>query len=196
MSGAPSSPRAEESKPKKKSSKCEDVAPDGRVRVAVRVRPFNKADHGDTSICMQIDGNQITIDNGERSSTFNYDNVIQGTQADVYAAIGETMLQDAFSGYNATIFAYGQTGSGKTYSMLGADNPEHEGLLPRICKELFELCQELQAEDPTLIIKIQVSFVEVYNEKIRDLLEFEGSNLPRPTNANELRDLKLKEDKK
>eukprot|EP00906_Rhabdomonas_costata_P029520 RCo041650 len=190
-------PAPAEVKQKKKKSEDDDVPADKRVRVAVRIRPFNKADHGDTAVCINVENNKITVANEERSSNFTYDHVFQGTQAEVYASVGEQMLQDAFSGYNTTIFAYGQTGSGKTYSMLGVqDDPDHMGLLPRICQELFELSQELMSEDPSLIIKIQVSFVEIYNEKIRDLLEFEGSGRPTPTDASELRDLKLKEDKK
>eukprot|EP00993_Chasmostoma_nieuportense_P000968 NODE_188_length_2767_cov_22.324621_g174_i0.p1 GENE.NODE_188_length_2767_cov_22.324621_g174_i0~~NODE_188_length_2767_cov_22.324621_g174_i0.p1 ORF type:complete len:858 (-),score=316.05 NODE_188_length_2767_cov_22.324621_g174_i0:193-2706(-) len=185
--------------PDVKVGKNEELAPEHRVRVAVRLRPFNKADKGDTNVCLNVEGNRITADNGQKSSSFTYDYVFhETTQQQVYQVIGETMLQDAFGGYNSTIFAYGQTGSGKTYSMLGAENnPEHEGLLPRICKEMFDLSQELMSEDPTLLIKIQVSFVEVYNEKIRDLLQFEGSGQPATAYTSEdLKDLKLKEDKK
>ena len=106
------------------------------------------------------------------------------------------MLHDAFSGFNSTIFAYGQTGSGKTYSMVGVENdPVHEGLLPRICKDLFALGEELMAEDRSLNIKIQVSFVEVYNEKIHDLLQFEVPGVVRGA-EEDMKDLKLKENKK
>eukprot|EP00667_Euglena_gracilis_P006968 EG_transcript_7027 len=174
----------------------DDVPQDHRVRVAVRVRPFNKADHGDQSVCLSVDGPKITADNGQKAQSFTYDFVFTKDQREVYDCLGEGLLHDAFSGYNATIFAYGQTGSGKTYSMVGVeDNREHEGLLPRICKEMFELGEQLMAGDNTLIIKTQVSFVEVYNEKIHDLLEFEGTGHQAAT-SEELRELKLKEDKK
>jgi WD40 repeat protein len=177
----------------------EDTKGGHRVRVAVRIRPFNRADHDDRQICLSVEENKITADNGSKSASFTYDFVFHMCgQSDVYKKIGETMLHDAFGGYNSTIFAYGQTGSGKTYSMVGVeDDPEHEGLLPRICKDLFELSGELQAEDPTLICKIQVSFVEVYNEKIHDLLQFEGSGQnPDHMTSDDLKELKLKEDKK
>eukprot|EP00667_Euglena_gracilis_P024091 EG_transcript_27528 len=174
----------------------DDLPPDQRVRVAVRIRPHNRADHGDASNCLSVSGQRITADSGQKSFSFSYDNVFHdANQEQVYQALGEQMLHDAFSGYNSTIFAYGQTGSGKTYSMLGTeDDPVHEGLLPRLCKELFELSQELMAEDPNLVVKIQVSFVEVYNERIRDLLQFDSTG--RKPNPEELKDLKLKEDRK
>jgi hypothetical protein len=173
-----------------------DVPPDARVRVAVRIRPKNRADHGDDTQCVTVEDQKITADNGQKSASFTFDHVFHNSsQTQVYKELGEQMLQDAFSGYNSTIFAYGQTGSGKTYSMVGVENdPDHEGLLPRICKELFDLSQELMAEDASLSIKIQVSFVEVYNEKIRDLLQFEHSG--HPAVNDDLRDLRLKEDKK
>eukprot|EP00668_Euglena_longa_P006428 GGOE01007659.1.p1 GENE.GGOE01007659.1~~GGOE01007659.1.p1 ORF type:complete len:890 (-),score=332.24 GGOE01007659.1:863-3484(-) len=173
----------------------DEVEQDHRVRVAVRIRPFNRADHGDQSICLSVDGQKITADNGQKTASFTFDFVFQGSQVEVFKAIGETMLHDTFTGYNSTIFAYGQTGSGKTFSMVGVeDDPVHEGLLPRICKDLFDLSGELQAEDPSLICKIQVSFVEVYNEKIHDLLQMENGRHMEAT--EDLRELKLKEDKK
>ncbi|OCT81429.1 hypothetical protein XELAEV_18028249mg [Xenopus laevis] len=89
----------------------------------------------------------------------------------VFQCLGENILQNAFEGYNACIFAYGQTGSGKSYTMMGtADQP---GLIPRLCSTLFERTQK--AENEELSFKVEVSFMEIYNEKVRDLLDPKGS---------------------
>ncbi|XP_016065791.1 PREDICTED: kinesin-like protein KIF13B, partial [Miniopterus natalensis] len=92
-------------------------------------------------------------------------------QEDVFKCLGENILQNAFDGYNACIFAYGQTGSGKSYTMMGtADQP---GLIPRLCSGLFERTQKEENEEQTF--KVEVSYMEIYNEKVRDLLDPKGS---------------------
>nr|XP_058144036.1 kinesin-like protein KIF13B isoform X2 [Dasypus novemcinctus] len=92
-------------------------------------------------------------------------------QDDVFKCLGENILQNAFDGYNACIFAYGQTGSGKSYTMMGtADQP---GLIPRLCSSLFERTQKEENEEQNF--KVEVSYMEIYNEKVRDLLDPKGS---------------------
>uniref|UniRef100_A0A670HT74 Kinesin family member 13B n=1 Tax=Podarcis muralis TaxID=64176 RepID=A0A670HT74_PODMU len=89
----------------------------------------------------------------------------------VFKCLGENILQNAFEGYNACIFAYGQTGSGKSYTMMGtADQP---GLIPRLCSTLFERAQKEESEEQSF--KVEVSYMEIYNEKVRDLLDPKGS---------------------
>ncbi|ETE64232.1 Kinesin-like protein KIF13B, partial [Ophiophagus hannah] len=89
----------------------------------------------------------------------------------VFKCLGENILQNAFEGYNACIFAYGQTGSGKSYTMMGtADEP---GLIPRLCSSLFERAQQEESEEQSF--KVEVSYMEIYNEKVRDLLDPKGS---------------------
>uniref|UniRef100_A0A8C8RLW1 Kinesin family member 13B n=1 Tax=Pelusios castaneus TaxID=367368 RepID=A0A8C8RLW1_9SAUR len=89
----------------------------------------------------------------------------------VFKCLGENILQNAFDGYNACIFAYGQTGSGKSYTMMGtADQP---GLIPRLCSSLFERAQKEENEEQSF--KVEVSYMEIYNEKVRDLLDPKGS---------------------
>uniref|UniRef100_A0A2K5JT23 Kinesin family member 13B n=1 Tax=Colobus angolensis palliatus TaxID=336983 RepID=A0A2K5JT23_COLAP len=89
----------------------------------------------------------------------------------VFKCLGENILQNAFDGYNACIFAYGQTGSGKSYTMMGtADQP---GLIPRLCSGLFERTQKEENEEQSF--KVEVSYMEIYNEKVRDLLDPKGS---------------------
>ncbi|XP_032121264.1 kinesin-like protein KIF13B isoform X3 [Sapajus apella] len=92
-------------------------------------------------------------------------------QDTVFKCLGENILQNAFDGYNACIFAYGQTGSGKSYTMMGtADQP---GLIPRLCSGLFERTQKEENEEQSF--KVEVSYMEIYNEKVRDLLDPKGS---------------------
>ncbi|KAK1343019.1 hypothetical protein QTO34_015789 [Cnephaeus nilssonii] len=94
----------------------------------------------------------------------------QPGQDDVFKCLGENILQNAFDGYNACVFAYGQTGSGKSYTMMGtADQP---GLIPRLCSGLFERTQKEENEEQSF--KVEVSYMEIYNEKVRDLLDPKG----------------------
>ncbi|XP_069792215.1 kinesin-like protein KIF13B [Narcine bancroftii] len=89
----------------------------------------------------------------------------------VFKCLGESLLNNAFQGYNACIFAYGQTGSGKSYTMMGSkDKP---GLIPRLCSKLFE--RTLQEANEEQSFAVEVSYMEIYNEKVRDLLDPKGS---------------------
>ncbi|KAJ8415837.1 hypothetical protein AAFF_G00403940 [Aldrovandia affinis] len=89
----------------------------------------------------------------------------------VFKCLGEGILQNAFQGYNACIFAYGQTGSGKSFSMMG--NGDQPGLIPRLCCSLFERVSREGNEAHSF--KVEVSFMEIYNEKVRDLLDPKGN---------------------
>src|SRR5271156_3466408 len=87
-------------------------------------------------------------------------------QEDVYNALGEDFLDHNFEGYHTCIFAYGQTGSGKSYTMMGT--PHQPGLIPRTCEDLF---QRIESNDsPHISYSVRVSYFEVYNELVRDLL--------------------------
>ncbi|KAF2138839.1 uncharacterized protein K452DRAFT_300901 [Aplosporella prunicola CBS 121167] len=87
-------------------------------------------------------------------------------QEDVYRSFGEEFLDHNFDGYHTCIFAYGQTGSGKSYTMMGT--PEQPGLIPRTCETLFERIQN--EPSPNTTYNVHVSYFEVYNEHVRDLL--------------------------
>ncbi|VDN25393.1 unnamed protein product [Gongylonema pulchrum] len=102
-------------------------------------------------------------------------------QQEVFERIGSSVLSNAFEGYNACIFAYGQTGSGKSYTMMGT--VENPGIIPRLCCSIFKKIDELSSA--TLAFKVEVSYLEIYNEKVRDLLD------PRKTSKN----LKVREHK-
>lgn len=98
-------------------------------------------------------------------------------QEDVYNCLGEEFLDHNFEGYHTCIFAYGQTGSGKSYTMMGT--PEQPGLIPRTCEDLFQRIESNQS--PDVSYNIRVSYFEVYNEHVRDLL------VPRTDPPNYLR---------
>uniref|UniRef100_A0A670IQW2 Kinesin family member 13A n=1 Tax=Podarcis muralis TaxID=64176 RepID=A0A670IQW2_PODMU len=110
-----------------------------------------------------FDGNQKLICGGV--------SIIEFGQQVVFKCLGEGILEKAFQGYNACIFAYGQTGSGKSFSMMG--NAEQLGLIPRLCCALFQRITSEENDSHTF--KVEVSYMEIYNEKVRDLLDPKGS---------------------
>ncbi len=87
-------------------------------------------------------------------------------QEDIYNCLGEEFLDHNFEGYHTCIFAYGQTGSGKSYTMMGT--PEQPGLIPRTCEDLFQRIES--SSSPNISYNVRVSYFEVYNEHVRDLL--------------------------
>ncbi|KAI9709540.1 MAG: Kinesin [Bogoriella megaspora] len=103
-------------------------------------------------------------------------------QEDIYNSFGEEFLDHNFDGYHTCIFAYGQTGSGKSYTMMGTQ--DQPGLIPRTCEGLFERIESEQSSSITY--NVHVSYFEVYNEHVRDLL------VPR-SNTNQY--LKIRESK-
>uniref|UniRef100_A0A8B9J4J3 Kinesin family member 13A n=1 Tax=Astyanax mexicanus TaxID=7994 RepID=A0A8B9J4J3_ASTMX len=154
---------------------------DTKVKVAVRVRPMNRREIELSTKCvLEMEENQ-TILHPPPSNVFAFDHCFWSMdesnvpkyagQEVVFKCLGEGILQNAFQGYNACIFAYGQTGSGKSYSMMGSvDQP---GLIPRLCCSLFERVGREGNE--THSFKVEVSYMEIYNEKVRDLLDPKGN---------------------
>ncbi|XP_037550775.1 stAR-related lipid transfer protein 9 [Nematolebias whitei] len=88
------------------------------------------------------------------------------SQEEVFQELGVSVLSGATGGYNVCLFAYGQTGSGKTYTMMGT--PDAVGLTPRICQGLFHA--EDSSSDGQNSSRVEISFLEIYNERVRDLL--------------------------
>ncbi|XP_052405278.1 kinesin-like protein KIF1A isoform X5 [Carassius gibelio] len=152
------------------------------VKVAVRVRPFNSREMGKDSKCIiQMSGNTTTIINPKQpkeSKSFNFDysywshttpeDVNYACQKQVYKDIGEEMLLHAFEGYNVCIFAYGQTGAGKSYTMMGRQEKDQEGIIPLLCEDLFTKISD--NNDNTMSYSVEVSYMEIYCERVRDLL--------------------------
>ena len=140
------------------------------VRVAVRVRPLLPLEPQD-SVCLFKVKNQPQLVLGkERSFTFDHVFDTRSQQEELSSDCVRPLIDSLFLGYNATIFAYGQTGSGKTYTM-GSAAPgasETRGIIPRAISEIFERVSRLRA---THRFQLRVSFLEIYNEEIRDLLD-------------------------
>uniref|UniRef100_A0A8C5SMP0 Kinesin family member 1B n=1 Tax=Laticauda laticaudata TaxID=8630 RepID=A0A8C5SMP0_LATLA len=78
------------------------------------------------------------------------------------------MLLHAFEGYNVCIFAYGQTGAGKSYTMMGKQEENQAGIIPQLCEELFEKINDNSNEE--MSYSVEVSYMEIYCERVRDLL--------------------------
>ncbi|XP_042194892.1 kinesin-like protein KIF1A isoform X3 [Callorhinchus milii] len=153
------------------------------VKVAVRVRPFNSREISRDSKCIiQMSGNTTTIVNPkqpkEALKSFNFDysywshttpaDINYASQQQVYRDIGEEMLQHAFEGYNVCIFAYGQTGAGKSYTMMGKQEKEQQGIIPQLCEDLFARIND--RSNANLSFSVEVSYMEIYCERVRDLL--------------------------
>ena len=106
---------------------------------------------------------------------FNFDYIFDGKtkQSDVYKVVAKPVLNNVFNGWNGTIFAYGQTSSGKTFTMQGAlTDQKLKGIIPRIVDGIFERIDN-EVENFEFLIKI--SMVEIYMEKITDLLNINGT---------------------
>jgi len=97
-------------------------------------------------------------------------------QKDVFEEVGAPIIKGIIEGFNGTIFAYGQTGSGKTFTMEGPDHHDSrlKGMIPRMFQGLFNLIDEAEEE---IEFTVKVSFLEIYMEKIMDLLDPKKSNL-------------------
>lgn len=115
---------------------------------------------------MSIEEKKFTFDNSFWSH--NEADEHYASQEQVYDSLGEEFLDHNFEGYHTCIFAYGQTGSGKSYTMMGT--PDKPGLIPRTCEDLFERIAAAHEETPSISYNVRVSYFEVYNEHVRDLL--------------------------
>ncbi|KAG1474176.1 hypothetical protein G6F56_000508 [Rhizopus delemar] len=151
----------------------------GNIKVVVRCRPLNTREKTRGAVeLVRMEGNQTIITKkGEKEEVkaFTFDHSYWSVDKDhpdyadqelVYNDMGKELLDHAFDGYNCCIFAYGQTGSGKSYTMMGYG--EDKGIIPRTCVELFERIEDLTT--PERSYQVEVSYIEIYNEKVRDLL--------------------------
>ena len=163
----------------------------GNIKVVVRVRPFNgrELDRRARCVVQMKDSQTILIPppdaeerlrKGGKSGdgqkvfafdksywSFNRDDPHFAGQDNLFNDLGSPLLDNAFEGYNNCIFAYGQTGSGKSYSMMGYG--EEAGVIPKICRDMFERITKIQ-EDKNRSCTVEVSYLEIYNERVRDLL--------------------------
>ncbi|EFE29504.1 uncharacterized protein ARB_03650 [Trichophyton benhamiae CBS 112371] len=163
----------------------------GNIKVVVRVRPFNSRVQmkGAQTVLTPPPGAEEKSRKGGKSSNTGANAAPEGPrvfafdksywsfdrkapnyagQDDLFSDLGAPLLDNAFQGYNNCIFAYGQTGSGKSYSMMGYG--EEAGVIPKICKEMFQRISAMQVADANLTSTVEVSYLEIYNERVRDLL--------------------------
>ena len=179
------------------------------VTVAVRIRPLNKTEKSkNTPIILNVMSEVSTVVLGPKTNnphrfTFDYtwdsmdsEDDCYASQETVYNDIGKKVLRAAFQGYNACIFAYGQTGSGKTYCMMGdPDCPVQQGVIPRLCKDVFNKINDGSpppAGVNSISYKIEASYLEIYQETVRCLLNPKKDNLKvreHPTTGPYIEDL-------
>ncbi|XP_019795918.2 kinesin-like protein KIF27 isoform X7 [Tursiops truncatus] len=167
------------------------------VKVAVRIRPLlcKEVLHNYQACVRVIPNTQQVIIGRDRVFTFDFVFGKNSTQDEVYNTCIKPLVLSLIEGYNATVFAYGQTGSGKTYTIGGghvdvlsfskfsASVVEgQKGIIPRAIQEIFQNISENLSIDS----RIKVSYIEVYKEDLRDLLELETS----------MKDLHIREDEK
>ncbi|GAA5893813.1 hypothetical protein JCM8208_001251 [Rhodotorula glutinis] len=161
----------------------------GNIKVVVRCRPLNSRElaRGAKSL-VRMEGNQTMLDPPEAANvtsgritekevkSFAFDksywsacpkeDPAYASQQTLFDDLGEDLLNHSFDGYNCCLFAYGQTGSGKSYSMMGygADR----GIIPLLCEQLFVRIGNKSDDNTTFTV--EVSYTEIYQEKVRDLL--------------------------
>ncbi|XP_075879241.1 kinesin-like protein kif7 isoform X2 [Nelusetta ayraudi] len=157
------------------------------VQVAVRVRPLLPKE------LLHCHESCITVDPELRRITLGHDRHFvcdhlfeeSGCQEDVYSVSVQPLVDAFFQGFNATVFAYGQTGSGKTYTIGEANicsfRDEEQGIIPRAVADVFKLLDENDLND----FSVRVSYLEVYKEEFKDLLEVETAS----------KDIHIREDK-
>uniref|UniRef100_G1SDW0 Centromere-associated protein E n=1 Tax=Oryctolagus cuniculus TaxID=9986 RepID=G1SDW0_RABIT len=143
------------------------MAEEAAVAVCVRVRPLNSREEelGEaTQVYWKTDNNAIYQVDGSKS--FSFDRVFHSneTTKNVYEEIAVPIIDSAIQGYNGTIFAYGQTASGKTHTMMGSE--DCLGVIPRAIHDIFQKIKKF----PDREFLLRVSYMEIYNETITDLL--------------------------
>ena len=149
------------------------------VKVAIRVRPMNKHEKEQNStLCVDVDtaNNTVSVSKTD-TKTFQFDYVypMETTQRQIYDEVAFPIVDSIFQGYNGTIFAYGQTGCGKTFTMMGVvDNPELKGIIPNAFSHIFGF---IKTEGGSKKFLVRCSFVEIYNEEVRDLLVSKSTKL-------------------
>jgi kinesin family protein 5 len=159
------------------------------VTVCCRIRPQSQQEeeHGGEECITAQDGNTVIVNSrvGHSESEFYYDSVFgsYAAQAEVYDGAAKPIVDSVLEGFNGTVFAYGQTGSGKTYTMEGEfleDEASH-GVIPRMVHSIFD---GIFDADPNIEFFVKVSIVEIYNERIRDLLSRDKDNVKIREGAN------------
>jgi hypothetical protein len=145
-----------------------------KVSVCIRFRPLNEREIiKDSSPVWRTVNNTIHGNKNNEVSSFTFDHVYDssaGTQC-IYEEVAKNIVQGAVEGYNGTIFAYGQTSSGKTHTMKG--NQNEMGIIPRAVTDVFDTIAQTTSRE----FLVRVSYIEIYNEDVMDLLNPEHKKL-------------------
>ncbi|ORX39658.1 putative kinesin [Kockovaella imperatae] len=158
------------------------------IKVVCRFRPFNRMEiEAGSEDCVDIDEQCTTVAlrnpnasslAGPEKDGFTFDRVFkQDTrQIEIFEWGVKGIVEDVMTGFNGTLFCYGQTGSGKSFTMMGADieSQEMRGLIPRIVEQIFA---SIMSADVTIEYTVKVSYMEIYMERIKDLLAPQNDNL-------------------
>ena len=162
------------------------MAETASVKVFIRLRPYNQREK-DIGLEKEKDfikfsGGSKNLKVGGHDHTFDRIFPMSSAQEAIYEHSAKDTVDDIMVGYNGTLFAYGQTGSGKSFTMMGPesesgpvnDDPEMWGIIPRAIRQIFEYIQSAPQE---MTFQLSVSYLEVYREVIRDLLDPSKTNL-------------------
>lgn len=149
------------------------------VKVIVRCRPLNEKEREmktrlvvETNASLQQCSIKRPWHNSKSSKIFTFDGVygISSSTEMIYSEIVRPIVNGVLDGYNGTVFAYGQTSCGKTFTMEGIESPSaQKGIIPRCCEHILSVTRQRSFDElPKYLLR--VSYLEIYNEEIRDLL--------------------------
>eukprot|EP01048_Picozoa_sp_COSAG05_P015938 COSAG05_NODE_1985_length_3744_cov_2.083676_2_plen_456_part_00 len=161
------------------------------IKVAVRCRPLTGRDAGETR-CFKTHHSSLSVDpaafdgklDASKTAAQHFEHVFdeEDRVQDVHEALTHEIVDSVLDGYHGTVFAYGQTGSGKTYTMVGDREKGAPGIMTLAVDQIFGI----MSQDTYREYSLRVSYMEIYNEKVRDLLN--------PGAAD--RELKMRQNKK
>ncbi|TPR02618.1 Protein kinase domain family protein [Aspergillus niger] len=151
------------------------------IKVVARFRPQNKVElsSGGEPIVEFENEQSCYVNARDGSGAFTFDRVfpMDSKQTDIFDFSIRPTVDDILNGYNGTVFAYGQTGAGKSYTMMGSDIDDDigKGIIPRIVEQIFA---SILTSPSNIEYTVRVSYMEIYMERIRDLLVPHNDNLP------------------
>ncbi|KAF7727231.1 hypothetical protein EC973_007844 [Apophysomyces ossiformis] len=152
------------------------------IKVVCRFRPQNKLEireGGVPIVEIHDEGTGLSLKGKEANQNYSFDKVfgMETKQQEVFEYSIKSIVDDVVAGYNGTVFAYGQTGSGKTFTMMGSDIDDavNKGIIPRIVEQIFT---SIVMAPANMEFTVKVSYMEIYMEKVRDLLNPSQDNLP------------------
>jgi hypothetical protein len=151
------------------------------IRVCIRVRPLstNETQQGHTTVVEVTQKGEIFVakpyvQEPPKQFTFDICYDKRASQLEIYNNTAAPIISNVLEGYNGTIFAYGQTGTGKTHTMTGVENDETDkGIMPRAFEDIFKC---IKGDSNQTQFLVRASYLEIYNEEIRDLLSKNPKN--------------------